>query len=222
MDRKNGVVAIARGLELAIERGCNFLLLVSGLGLLALLTIVVVLRYAFEGGFGFAPDLGELLFCIFVMAGIAQAARMGAHVATQLLLHTVQGKARLALTLFIHAGHLHFMLRRGRHCRCILAHDQDAGAARSVGVAMAAWRGCDGSPVQSRGDRAFLRSARGVRVIWPRRPGSYELHRRHSFLLCCWRCLSGAHAYHRATIGVLSSETFALGISTLYCRPSFT
>jgi TRAP-type C4-dicarboxylate transport system permease small subunit len=126
MDRKNGVVALARGVEIAIERGCNFLLLASGLGLLTLLTIVVVLRYAFEGGFGFAPDLSELLFCIFVMAGIAQAARMGAHVATQLLLHTLQGKARLALTLLIHAVTAFTFLALAWFAlkNAVLAHDQ--------------------------------------------------------------------------------------------------
>lgn len=126
MDRSNGVVAMARGVERAIERGCNFLLLVSGLALLALLTIVVVLRYAFQGGFGFAPDLSELLFCIFVMAGIVQAARMGAHVATQLLLHTLQGKARLALTLLIHAVTAFTFLLLAWYAmqNAIVAHDQ--------------------------------------------------------------------------------------------------
>ena len=126
MDRTNGVVALARGTERAIERVCNFLLLTSGLGLLTLLTIVVVLRYAFEGGFGFAPDLSELLFCIFVMAGIAQAARMGAHVATQLLLHTLQGRARLALTVLIHAVTAVTFLTLAWYAlqNAIVAHDQ--------------------------------------------------------------------------------------------------
>ena len=39
----------------------------------------------------------ELLFAIFVMAGIVQAARMGVHVATQLLLHILEGKWRTRL-----------------------------------------------------------------------------------------------------------------------------
>jgi TRAP-type transport system small permease protein len=126
MDRSNSVVAMARGVERAIEQGCNFLLLVSGLALLALLTIVVVLRYAFEGGFSFAPDLSELLFCIFVMAGIAQAARMGTHVATQLLLHTLQGRARLVLTLFIHAvtACTFLLLAWYAFKNALVAHDQ--------------------------------------------------------------------------------------------------
>jgi TRAP-type transport system small permease protein len=102
MAATRGVVATAQAVERAIQLGCNFLLLVSGMALLCLLTIVVFMRYLFETGLTFAPDLSELLFCIFVMAGITQAARQGAHVATQLLLYKLQGRARLALTLFIH------------------------------------------------------------------------------------------------------------------------
>lgn len=98
-----GIVGVAQAVERAVQLGCNFLLLVSGLALLCLLTIVVFMRYLFEEGMTFAPDLSELLFCIFVMAGIVQAARQGAHVATQLLLYTLQGRARLALTVFIHS-----------------------------------------------------------------------------------------------------------------------
>ena len=126
MERRNGLVGIARGMERAIERGCNFVMLVSGLALLVLLNVVVVLRYAFEGGFSFAPDLSELFFCIFVMAGIVQAARMGAHVATQLLLHTLQGRARLALTLLIHAVTACTFLVLGWYAfkNALLAHDQ--------------------------------------------------------------------------------------------------
>lgn len=99
---RKGVISSAQAVERAIQLGCNFLLLVSGMGLLCLLSVVVVMRYAFETGLGFAPDLSELLFCLFVVAGITQAARQGAHVATLLLLYKLQGRARLALTLFIH------------------------------------------------------------------------------------------------------------------------
>ena len=63
-------------------------------GLLALLTVVVVMRYAMASGLATAPEITELMFAIFVMAGIVQAARMGVHVATQLLLHLLQGKWR--------------------------------------------------------------------------------------------------------------------------------
>lgn len=118
--------AAALAVERAIERSCNVLLLVSGLLLLVLLTVVVVMRYFFESGMSSAPDLSELLFCIFVMAGITQAARRGAHVATQLLLHTLQGRARLALILFIHSATACVFLLLAWYAvrNAVLAHDQ--------------------------------------------------------------------------------------------------
>ena len=48
MGLKNALVSVSRAADRAIELGCNFLLLVTGLGLLSLLTVVVVLRYGFE------------------------------------------------------------------------------------------------------------------------------------------------------------------------------
>ena len=94
---------LAIAIERAIEVGCNGLMLVSGLGLLVLLTVAVVMRYAFESGLGFAPDLSELMFAILVMSGIAQAARRGVHVATQLCINMLRGRWRIALAVLIHA-----------------------------------------------------------------------------------------------------------------------
>jgi TRAP-type C4-dicarboxylate transport system permease small subunit len=62
------VVRTAGAIERAVELLCNALMLVTGLAMLALLTLVVILRYLFESGLSFAPDLTELLFAIFVMA----------------------------------------------------------------------------------------------------------------------------------------------------------
>lgn len=126
MVAKKGVVSSARAVERAIQLGCNFVLLVSGMGLLFLLSIVVVMRYAFEEGLGFAPDLSELLFCLFVVAGIVQAARRGAHVATQLLLYTLKGRARLALTLLIHGvtACSFLLLAWYGFLNAVVAHDQ--------------------------------------------------------------------------------------------------
>jgi TRAP-type transport system small permease protein len=120
------VVSVAHAAERAIQLACNFLLLTSGLGLLCLLSIVVVLRYAFESSLSFSPDLSELLFCIFVVAGIVQAARRGAHVATLLLLHTLQGGARLALALFIHGvtACAFLLLAWYAFKNAVVAHDQ--------------------------------------------------------------------------------------------------
>ncbi len=120
------VVSVAHAAERAIQLACNFLLLTSGLGLLCLLSIVVVLRYAFESSLSFSPDLSELLFCIFVVAGIVQAARRGAHVATLLLLHALQGGARLALALFIHGvtACAFLLLAWYAFKNAVVAHDQ--------------------------------------------------------------------------------------------------
>jgi len=120
------VVSFARGAEHAIELGCNFLMLVAGMGLLVLLNVVVVLRYFFATGLNFAPDLTELFFAIFVMAGIAQAARLGVHVATQLLLNVLHGPWRLALVLFIHGvtATVYFSLAWYALQNAFIAHDQ--------------------------------------------------------------------------------------------------
>lgn len=140
MQLKAAVISTARGAERAIEVFCNFLLLVSGFSLLTLLTVVAAMRYVFEDGLGFAPDLGELLFTIFVMAGIVQAARLGAHVATQLLLYKLQGRARMALVLFIHGVTAVTFLSLAWYgvLNAVVAHDQLSPVMqipRSVGYA---------------------------------------------------------------------------------------
>lgn len=144
------LIAIAKTAERAVDILCNFLLLVSGLGLLSLLTIVVVLRYAFMSGLSFAPDLSELMFAIFVMAGIAQAARQGVHVATQLLLNKLNGNGRRALAVFIHAvtAAIYSLLAWYALQNAIIAHDQTTPVLRipwsvgygclSAGLAMVA------------------------------------------------------------------------------------
>ncbi len=97
------VVRASYAIERAIQVLCNALMLASGLGLLVLLNLVVVLRYGFETGLGFAPDLSELLFGILVMAGIAEAARRGVHVATQIFINAMHGALRTAVFVLIHA-----------------------------------------------------------------------------------------------------------------------
>ncbi|MGE8943656.1 TRAP transporter small permease [Leptospira interrogans] len=120
------LVAGARGLDYGIALMCNGLLIVTGLIMLALLTVVVVLRYVFHSGLSFAPDLTELMFGIFVMSGIVLAACRGVHVATQLLINYLQGSARLALALFIHAvtAGIYLLLAWYALQNAIIAHDQ--------------------------------------------------------------------------------------------------
>ena len=119
-------LSVARGVDRTVELGCNVLLLTAGLGLLTLLTVVVVLRYIFASGLTFATDLTELLFAIFVMAGIAEAARRGVHVATQLLLHWLHGVWRTALAVVIHVvtATIYLLLAWYALQNAIIAHDQ--------------------------------------------------------------------------------------------------
>jgi|SRR5688572_19841488 TRAP-type C4-dicarboxylate transport system permease small subunit len=135
------VLSIARAVDRAVELGCNFLLLTAGLGLLALLTVVVVLRYAFATGLTFATDLTELLFAIFVMAGITLAARRGVHVATQLLLHALHGAWRLALAVVIHIVTATTYLALAWYAlqNAIIAHDQTSPV---MGIPWSVGYGC--------------------------------------------------------------------------------
>ncbi|MEO7851611.1 MAG: TRAP transporter small permease subunit [Rubrivivax sp.] len=96
------------------------------MALLLLLTTVVVMRYGFASGLSFGPDLSELLFAIFVMAGIAQAARQGAHVATQVLINALEGAARRVVVVCIHAATAgaYLLLAWFAVQNAIIAHDQ--------------------------------------------------------------------------------------------------
>lgn len=120
------IVAGARALDYGVALFCNGLLMVTGLGMLSLLTVVVVMRYIFHSGLSFAPDLTELMFGIFVMSGIVLAVCRGVHVATQLLINSLQGTARLILALLIHAvtASVYVLLAWYALQNAIIAHDQ--------------------------------------------------------------------------------------------------
>lgn len=126
MSWKQRVVSGADAVDHAIGLCCNFFLLVTGLAMLALLTTVAVLRYIFSTGFAFAPDLTELLFGVFVIAGIVQAARRCAHVATQLLIHALDPPRRRILAIAIHAltAAVYALLAWYALQNAIIAHDQ--------------------------------------------------------------------------------------------------
>jgi len=141
MTGKSLVVAVARGIEYGVELVCKFLLLVTGIGLLSLLTLVVVLRYVFQSGLNSATDLTELMFAIFVMAGIALAARNGVHVATQLLLHALHGVWRTMLSVLIHGvtAAAYFTLAWYAYLNAIIAHDQTSPV---LGIPWSVGYGC--------------------------------------------------------------------------------
>jgi TRAP-type transport system small permease protein len=126
MTLRSGVVAVANAADRAVDAVCKLLMLVTGLGLLTLLTVVVVMRYAMASGLSTAPEMTELMFAIFVMAGIVQAARLGVHVATQLLLHVLEGKWRTRLVVLINAviAATYAQLAWYATLNAIIAHDQ--------------------------------------------------------------------------------------------------
>jgi TRAP-type C4-dicarboxylate transport system permease small subunit len=126
MSWKALLLAIADAGNSAVDLFCKLLMLATGLGLLTLLTVVVVMRYGFSSGLKTSTELTELMFAIFVMAGIVQAARMGVHVATQLLLYILQGRWRITLSVFIHAATAATYLLLAWYAlqNAIIAHDQ--------------------------------------------------------------------------------------------------
>ena len=126
MTLKMRVLAVAGAADRAVDALCKLLMLVTGLGLLTLLTVVVVMRYGMASGLSTAPELTELMFAIFVMAGIVQAARMGVHVATQLLLHVLAGKwrTRLAVLINVVIAAAYAQLAWYAALNAIIAHDQ--------------------------------------------------------------------------------------------------
>jgi TRAP-type C4-dicarboxylate transport system permease small subunit len=126
MALKDHVTASGRVVERSIDLVCNGVLLTTGMALLILLSTVALLRYAFQTGLSFAPDLSEVLFAFFVMAGIVKAARQSAHVATQLMIHLLTGWARLALSLVIHGvtALVYLTLAWYAYLNALIAHDQ--------------------------------------------------------------------------------------------------
>jgi len=126
MSWRQRIAAGAQVLDYGIALICSFLLVTTGLGMLALLTLVVVLRYVFQSGLSFAPDLTELMFGIFVMAGIVLAACRGVHVATQLLMNALGERLRLVLALLIHTvtASAYLLLAWYALQNAIIAHDQ--------------------------------------------------------------------------------------------------
>ncbi|MFJ3044237.1 TRAP transporter small permease [Herbaspirillum chlorophenolicum] len=126
MSWKELCISAANATEKNIERLCHFMLLSTGLCLLAILTLTVILRYGMETSVNASSELVALLFPVFVMAGIAQAALQGAHVATQLLLNSLNAEWRIRLTLLIHAvtASTYLWLAWYAFQSAVIAHDE--------------------------------------------------------------------------------------------------
>ncbi len=120
------IVSASRALEEAIGTLCRGVLLATGLSLLAILTIIVMLRYAGGRSIDSGSELSALIFPVFVMAGIVEAARIGAHVATQLLLHALNDEWRTRLAILIHAvtASVYLYLSTYAYRNAIIAHEE--------------------------------------------------------------------------------------------------
>jgi len=136
-------LALANAADDAIDIFCKLLLLATGMGLLTLLTVVVVMRYGLSSGLTIATEVTELMFAIFVMAGIVQAARMGVHVATQLLLYLLRGRWRLALSVLINTvtSIAYLLLAWYALQNAVIAHDQTTPV---LGIPWSVGYGCLG------------------------------------------------------------------------------
>lgn len=123
---KASCVATAHAVENAIGMLCRSVLLVTGLSLLAILTIIVILRYSGGRSIDSGSELSALIFPIFVMAGIVEAARIGAHVATQLLLNALNATWRTRLAVLIHAvtATVYLYLSWYAYQNAIIAHEE--------------------------------------------------------------------------------------------------
>ena len=133
--RKGGLVAAAHAIEHAIGVGARAILVVTGLFLLVLLNVMVVMRYGELGAIDSGAELTALVFPVFVMAGIVEAARVGAHVATQILLNVLGPGGRRALVIVIGAvtaaAYLYLAWYAGENA--IIAHDEKSTILRVPG-----------------------------------------------------------------------------------------
>jgi TRAP-type C4-dicarboxylate transport system permease small subunit len=137
------LVRTANAIDRIVDSVCGAVLAVSGIALTLILGAVVVLRYVFHSGITASVEITELSFALFVMAGIALAARHGAHVTTRLTLAALKGRARLALALVIHAATIavYLLLAWYTYENALIAHDQHTpvlGIPYSVGYGILA------------------------------------------------------------------------------------
>ncbi len=125
-DQQSVLVSMAHHVEKAIRIFCRTILLSTGLFLLFILTAIVLLRYSNAGSIDSGAELSALVFPIFVMAGIVEAALAGAHVATQVMLNALNAVWRKYLVLLIHTvtAALYFYLSTYAYRNAVIAHDE--------------------------------------------------------------------------------------------------
>lgn len=125
-DQKSVFVSAAHFIEKGIRVLCRAIMLSTGLFLLFILTAIVLLRYSNAGSIDSGAELSALVFPVFVMAGIVEAALTGAHVATQVMLNVLNAVWRKRLTLLIHAvtAALYLYLSSYAYQNAVIAHEE--------------------------------------------------------------------------------------------------
>jgi len=120
------LVSAAQLIDRGVESFCRVVLIATGLFMLAVLTTIVMQRYTNIGKFDSGSELCSLAFPIFVMAGIVDAARKGAHVATQILLNALGSTGRIFLVIVLHSitAIAYFYLGWYAYQNALIAHDE--------------------------------------------------------------------------------------------------
>ena len=120
------LVSAAQRIDRCVGSFCRLVLIATGLFMLAVLTIIVMQRYTGIGTFDSGSELCSLTFPIFVMAGIVDAARKGAHVATQILLNALGQTGRIYLVIILHGitAIAYFYLGWYAYQNALIAHDE--------------------------------------------------------------------------------------------------
>ena len=98
------MLKIADGIDGAIDKVCQAVLLITGTILMGALTANVLARYVLAtGGFDWAEEIPEQMFPWFIMAGVALAVQHLGHVAVEWLLGMVNSATARIVLLGGHA-----------------------------------------------------------------------------------------------------------------------
>lgn len=123
---KELLVSASHLIDRAVGSFCRLILVSTGLFMLAVLAAIVTLRYTDIGTLDSGSELCSLAFPIFVMAGVVEAARTGAHVATQILLNALKRTGRVYLATAIHGitAIVYLYLSWYAYQNTLIAHDE--------------------------------------------------------------------------------------------------
>jgi TRAP-type transport system small permease protein len=101
--KPSALIAAADAVDRAVALLCQGVLLLTGTGLMVVLTANVIARYVLAaGGFDWAEEVPQQLFPWFIMAGVAMAVQHGGHVAVEWLMGKLGREGKRVVLL---AGH---------------------------------------------------------------------------------------------------------------------